>query len=557
MNKIISLIKTDFNTTFGLSAIAYSFKAKKNRWQIILFSLAMLSILPSYILIIKSLNGMYDIYSQIGQKSMFLLSGFLGSQIMIFVFGLLYVMSKYYFSNDLTHLVPLPIKPSHIIGAKFGTLMLSEYLTSLPIILPFIIIYGVKGGEGPIYWLYSILLVAFLPVIPLVLASIVIMIFMKYTNIGARKDLIRIISAVLFIVVMVYVQLKIQTIAQKALMEGDNFLINLITDSNLLVKKLGIGFPPSMWGALSLSNNSNVIGIINLTSFIGVAIISFLIMIFLSEKLFFDGLIGNIEVSASKGKNRKKLSLSDSVRQTKPYLALAKKEVTMLFKTPIYLMNAVGGVIILPLIFAMSNISGGDQSMDQLIKLLGINQGIIALVGIGFIVALGMLNSIGSTTFSREGKCFWIQRTLPIKVEDQIIGRVLSSLAVQVLGVIALLVSLTFIVKLEITTMMLITLLGLLGSIPMTQLGMIIDILRPLLDWDNPQKAMKQNLNVLIGMGIGTIYAGALVLLVMKILDKVDINLIYGILTLVFVISSIVLFSVLKKLIIKQFEVLE
>ncbi|WP_353093461.1 hypothetical protein [Tissierella praeacuta] len=556
MNKIISLIKTDLNTTFGLSSLAYRFKLKKNRWQIILFGLAMLSLLPTYFLIVKSLNGIYDIYDQIGQKSMFLLSGFLVSQIMIFLFGLLYVMSKYYFSNDLSNLVPLPIKPSYILGSKFVTLIISEYLTSLPIILPFVFIYGIKNVEGAIYWIYSIILVVMLPIIPLVIASIVIMFFMKYTNVGRKKDLIRTISAVVFLMAMIYIQIKIQTITQKVLMQGDDFIINLVKDSNFLVKKLGLVFPPSQWGALALSNISSALGLINLLSFIVVSIISFFIMILLSEGLFFDGLIGNIEMSASKGKG-KNISVKDLSKETKPYLALAKKEIIMLFKTPIYLLNAVGGVIIFPIILVMSTIAGGDESLSRIIDILGNNSGLITLASIGFITALGMLNSIGATTFSREGKCFWIQKTLPIKVEDQIIGRVLSSLAVQILGIIALLISLVFIVKLDILSIILIIFLGLLGSIPMTQLGMIIDILRPMLDWDNPQKAMKQNLNVLIAMGIGALYVGGLIFLVIQIIDNVDIYLIYGLLTLIFSISSVILFWALKKLITKQFESIE
>ena len=557
MKKIISLIKTDLNITYGLSSITYSFKNKKNRWQIIVFALAMLSLIPTYFLMIKGLNGIYDILEQMGQKPMFLLSGFLASQVMIFVFGLLYVMSKYYFSNDLSHLVPLPIKPSYILGSKFVTLMISEYLTSLPIILPFIYIYGTKGGEGLLYWIYSFLLVITLPIIPLVLSSILIMIFMKYTNVGAKKDLMRIVGASLFIVVMIYIQMKIQSIAQKALLQGDDFLLNIVNDSSLLVKKLGLGFPPSQWGALSLSNSSNIVGLINLLAFIGVGVISFFIMIFLSEGLFFGGLIGNIEVSASKGKSGKKLSLKDTAKETKPYIALARKEIIMLFKTPVYLMNAVGGVIVVPILLVMTSMTGGDESLGSFLKLIESKPDFVSLVGIGFIVVLGMLNSIGPTTFSREGKNFWIQRTLPIKAEDQIIGRVLSSLAVQVLGIIALLGSSAFIIKIDISTIILIATLGLLGSIPMTQIGMVIDIIRPYLTWDNPQRAMKQNLNVLIAMGLGTLYAGGIGYLVVKIMNKVDINLIYGLLTIIFIISSVVLSSILKKLITKQFEVLE
>ncbi len=557
MEKIISLTKTDFNVTFGLSSMAYNFKNKKNRWQIIVFGLAMLSILPSYFLLVKSLDAIYDIYSQIGQRPMFLLSGFLMAQITVFVFGILYVMSKYYFSNDLVQLVPLPIKPSHILGSKFATLMISEYLTSLPVILPFIFIYGIKGGEGIIYWIYSLLLVATLPVIPLVLSSILVMFFMKYTNIGRKKDLIRTLSAVLFVVLLVYVQFKINSMAQKALLQGDDFLANLVRDSNLLVKNLGLGFPPSMWASLSLSNYLNMTGLLYLLIFVGVGILSFMAMMLLSEGLFFDGLIGNIEGSASKGKTRRRLSIRDSTRQTKPYLALAKKEIIMLFKTPIYLFNSIGGVIIVPIIMVMSAVSGGGGDMDSIAKFLETKPEFVVLAGIGFITVMGMLNSVGATTFSREGKNLWIQRVLPIKTRDQITGRILSSVAIQVLGLAALLVALAFIMKLEISMIILIVVLGLLGSVPMTQLGMVIDIIRPLLTWTNPQQAMKQNLNVLFGMGLGTLYAGGIGLLIFNLIGRIDISLVFVVLAGIFVVSTIVLYCVLEKLIVKQFEVLE
>lgn len=555
MNKLKSLIKTDLNITFGLSSIAYSFKSKKNRWQIILFSFAILSLIPSYIMMINVLGTLYDGFKQMGQQSYFLLMGFLGSQMMVLVFGLLYVMSKYYFSNDLSHLVPLPIKPSYILTSKFVTLMVSEYLTSLPIILPFIFIYGIKGSEGLFYWIYAFILALFLPVLPLVLSSLIIMIFMKYTNIKGKKDLLRTISAVIFIIIMIYVQVAIQQMAQKALLEGDNFFFNLARDSNLLVKKLGVAFPPSQWGAMALANNSKFIGLTNLLMFVIVGVIGFVIMILLSEKLFFDGLIGNIEVSASKGRGKKK-DLERSSNVTKPYLAIAMKEIKMLFKTPIYLMNSVGGVVIVPVILVISVITG-EQSMEPLMNVLYGNIHLVTLASIGLVAFLGMMNSVGTTTFSREGKNFWIQRTLPIRVEDQIFGRVLASLMIQLLGIVILIGSMFFIIKLDFLNILLIIILGLLGSIPMTQIGMIIDILRPMLTWTNPQQAMKQNLNVLIGMGVSVLYGGAIVLLIMKLLDKVDLSLIYGLITLILLVSTVGFYIVLRKLIIKQFQELE
>ena len=42
--------------------------------------------------------------------------------------------------------------------------------------------------------------------------------------------------------------------------------------------------------------------------------------------------------------------------------------------------------------------------------------------------------------------------------------------------------------------------LALVAGVLLTAVGMIIDLARPLLDWTNPQKAIKQNLNVLLAM---------------------------------------------------------
>jgi ABC-2 type transport system permease protein len=39
--------------------------------------------------------------------------------------------------------------------------------------------------------------------------------------------------------------------------------------------------------------------------------------------------------------------------------------------------------------------------------------------------------------------------------------------------------------------------LALVAGVLLTAVGMVIDLARPLLDWTNPQKAIKQNLNVL------------------------------------------------------------
>lgn len=554
MNRILTLVKIDLTNTFRLSSFKHKMKNRDDMIQMVAIGIALLSLLPAYFLLVSGLSNIYTAYLNIGQKSMFLLTGILFSQMIVLFLGILYVMSKYYFSNDLNILVPLPLRPKEIVGAKFVSLMIYEYLTLLPVLLPFIIIYGVNTKVNFLYWVYSIIILFFTPIIPLCISSIIVMVFMRYTNVKGKRDLLRTIGYILLIIVIVGIQMKLQSIAQRAIVDED-FLYKIITDSTILVRNLGMVFPPSMWATLSLSNISTISGLLYLLLFVILSLIVFYIMLSLSQKVFFQGLIGNLEVGTSRKSG--KVRLKDFQRKSPPCIAVAMKEIKMLIRTPVYLMNSIGGVVLIPILMIMPIFIEGDESFDMVKILIENNQNFVNLIAVGFITVLGFLNSICSTTFSREGKNMWIQRTLPISTKDQIIGRLLSSIFVQIIGIVVLYGVLAYIGALNLEGVFIIAILGLLGSVPTGELGMIIDAYRPLLNWDNPQRAMKQNLNVIINMGMGSIYVFAIGALTYKLMDTVDLLIIYGIIALIFILSSLILYKPLKKIIEMRFDNLE
>lgn len=556
MNKMMSLIKTDINVTFGFSALAYSFKSGKRKWTNIIIALAMLSLIPSYVMMVQGLNHLYGAFRQIGQQSYFLMMGIMAAHMMVFFLGLLSVMSKLYFSKDVEQLVPLPIRPSQIVGSRFISLVVAEYLISLPIILPFLIIYGIREYGSILYWLFCIVLAIATPLLPLSLAVAAIMVFMKHTNIKAKKDAVRLVGALIFMLIVVFAQMKINQIVAQGMIEGDDFLFDLARDTQFLVKNLGKSYPPAMWAAMALIGVGSITGWINLLGFVTTSVGISLIAVLLSEKLYLDGLIGNNETASSKVKAGDDGNYLDGTSRRKPYLALAHKELMMLFKTPVYVMNSVGGVAVIPIILVMSLMTGGND-MEAFRDIVIDNRFLIILAGAGMIALLGMLNSIGVTTFSREGVNFWIQRTLPISAADQIFGRVLASLAIQGIGAVFLLASLFFITAPTFGDILMILLVGSTGSIAMTMLGMTIDIIRPLRDWTNPQQAMKQNLNVLIGMAASALYLGFLGYGAYLLKDRINhVMLLIG-LTTVFCITIVMDFSLLKRLIEKQFMEME
>ncbi|NLY68024.1 MAG: hypothetical protein GX069_10760 [Tissierellia bacterium] len=554
MSRILALVKVDIRNTFSLSTIKNKLKNRESIVHIVIVLIALISLLPTYYFLVSGLSNIFTVYLNVGQKSMFLLTGILLGQMIVLFFGILYVMSKYYFSSDLNILVPLPLRPKEIVGAKFVSLLIYEYLTLLPILLPFIIIYGIKSDVNILYWLYSTIIILFVPVIPLCISSIIVMFFMRYTNIRGKRDLLRTIGYIVLIIALITIQLKLQSIAERAVADED-FLYKLITDSTFLARRLGIVFPPSMWAALSLSDLSSMSGFLYLLLFVIVSILMFFIMLFLSDRVFFKGLIGNLEVSTSRRAAR--VRERDFQRSSPPYIALAMKEIKMLVRTPVYLMNSIGGVIIVPIVMILPFFMEDEESVNMLRSVLRDSQQIINLIGVAFITFLGIVNSVCSTTFSREGKNMWIQRTLPIKVKDQIVGRVLASIFVQIIGIIILYGSLAYLGALTLEGIFIIGILGILGSIPTGEIGMIVDAYRPMLHWDNPQRAMKQNLNVLINMGLGSLYILGIGLLAYKLLDILDIFIIYIIIALIFILSSLVLYKVLKKVIETTFINLE
>ena len=555
MNKLISLVKTDLNITFGISSLKYSIRNKKKRWTYVIIAVALLSLIPSYVMMIQVLNHLYSAFRQIGQQSYFLMMGIMISQFMVFFLGLLYTMSKYYFSSDIVQLLPLPIRPSILLGSRFATLVVSEYIVSLPIALPFVVIFGTREIAGPLYWILSAIVLFLLPLIPLSAATIIIMVFMKYTNLKGRKDLVRTIGGLLFVILIVFLQMKFNQLASQGLMDSESFLFDLARDSQLMVKKLGRAYPPAMWAAISMVGSIKGSGILSVFGYIAASAFGTVTAVILSEGLYMDGLIGSNEApSKIKSMDSGKLEKISKIR--KPWLALAHKELIMLFKTPIYLMNSVGGVVIVPILLVMSLLTSGSDT-EVLRGMLQRNEFFVDLGGAGMLMLLGMLNSIGVTTFSREGKNLWIQRTLPIKARDQIIGRVMASMAIQGIGAIFLLASLYLILPLSLFSIAYILVSGAIGSILMSLLGMTIDIMRPMRDWTNPQQAMKQNLNVLIGMGTAVVILGPLVYLVYVSHDYApDIVLLIGIPLLLLLLSAID-YRLLRSLVERQLSELE
>lgn len=551
MSRTLSLIKTNLNVNFGVSAFRYTMRHNKKKLVELIFIMAAILMGVGSLILAYSvfLNEMFTVGKLLNQPEVILTMAFMMAQLFVLMFGIFYVMSVFYFSQDLDLLIPLPLRPYEVLGSKFIGIMAYEYLTLLPILIPPLVIYGRGMDQGLLYWLKGILVILASPILPLVLATLFVIVLMRLVNLRKSKDLLAILGGFMAILIAFgfnfYLSNNLQGMDQSQLQ-------NLLSSQMGLIELIGKRFPPSIWATIGITQGGGV-GLGNLALFIGSSIILFIFLLWLSNLIFYKGLLSGQEVK----RNRKTLTDGDLSKSyynvSSPVIALFRREWRLLLRTPVYVLNGMGGVIIGPMMVLLMFFGGQQQGLEEIFKLLSSRPASVyyVLIGSGFMLLVSGMNVVASTAISREGKDFWISKMIPVSAQDQIKGKLLHGLVIATMTIITNLIAFSLIFKLEWVNILLIFMLGMIGAILLVVLGLIIDVLRPKLEWTNPQEAVKQNLNALFG-----ILATAGVIFGFFILSKVLLGaaLSAGLIYLIFGLISVLLIIISLKFLLRIAE---
>ena len=443
---------------------------------------------------------MYGWISPLGQQAALLTFALLMGQFLVLTFGFYYVISAFYFSRDLELLVPLPLAPSQVLLSKFAVILVNEYLTVSPIVLPVIITYGVLSKGGWRYWVRAVGTYLLLPVIPLAVVSLLVVGLMRLVNFGRKKDALILTGSLLMMTLAI----------------GGQFLINRSSRSGPGPDR---GDPfPDRFGRPRSADRGQVpaqhLGLAgpglrddgarsgNAVLSVGVSLLLFAGLFLAAHRFFYRGLIGLGEQTA----RRRALSRDRLERGvgsgSRPVRAMFVRELRIMNRTPIFLLNGVLSVILIPILFVvMWNTGKRASDAAALMALVRSADATIAIIAAAlFMTISGSLNGTASSTFSREGGQFWISKVIPVSPADQVRGKLLHSYAIALLGVAASALVVLAVFRLSPAVVLAAIALAMAASFVLTAMGMIIDLARPLLTWTNPQKAIKQNFNVLLAL---------------------------------------------------------
>jgi len=519
----------------------FGVKDGKRSTRMILLIVLAVSFIPLAGMLAFTISGMMDALAMIGQEGVILSWGLVLCSFAIFIFGIFYIISSFYFATDVENLIPLPLRPRQIVGAKFLVVMVYEYLITAFVFFPLLLVYGIKSGSGPVFYLYGLIILLFIPVIPLTLSSILVMLMMRFTSLRRHRDIFSIIGGVLAIFVGLGFNMFIQKFTvnvsaeelQKMLMQGENSLAVLST---------GI-FPTVSWAVKALLGGLTLQGLLNLMLYVGVSVLVFVILLYLGELVYFKGVIGISESGSSRKRNGAGLNDDKAFAMGNAVWTYAMTEFRLLYRTPIYFLNCVLISFIWPVFFLFPLLMQTEEiSIIQQIAPFLSNpdlSGVVLCGAFALSLFLGGTNAVASTAISREGQDLYIKRYLPISYRDQIKAKINTSLGLGYTSILMMLIAAVAVMKLPLYMALLILATSWMGVRLMSFTGILIDIHNPKLKWNSEQQAVKQNMNVVFNMLIGMGLAGGTMFLATNLaldlwVSLVGLFVVYGGLNILF-----------------------
>jgi len=514
MSNIFSIVKISLMTAVRGQV---GKKRKIKSWMIGLLMLIWLGpMVFSFSTIIKV---MYELFDSFGQGDALISIGLLVASMVVFMFGIFYTIGSYYMAKDIPTYLYMPVKSWELTSARFMIVLLYEYLTMLIFFLPIIIGYGIAAGMGVLYYIVSLVVFILLPILPLALASIIVMGIMSFAKHAMNKDRFTMIASLVGLGIGIGFNIGFQGLARSA--DNQEGLQELIMTGRISMAENIARYFPGLNNAAKALIDGNLL---HLLIFIVIAAAGFALFMIVAKAIYFRGVIGINQQVSRRDFDTGKSSGFEAGSPIKTYL---KKELKLIFRTPIFFMNLAMIDFLMPVMILVPMIlTVGADEVVQLKKLVMDSnpEGLFVTASFILFVFISAMNGITATTISREGKQFQIMKFIPMSYKSQMDAKLLSGLLVSMMGMIITLLFIVIYLGISVPIAILMLLAG-TNAVILTRIsGFFIDASNPKLKWDNEVRAVKQNMNLLFNMLVGMGAGGIAVVFLIFVSQSLLIN---------------------------------
>lgn len=400
------------------------------------------------------------------------------------------IITNMYLSKDNQLLVVLPVTPNQVFISKIMLIYINELLFSALVTLPLLLSIGIVSGMGAAFFASIPIIMVFLPILPIVVASflsIPIMMILKFF----KKHLSISIIAILTITVTVlsgYMML-VGNIAESFNIVSRQ--IETVNRINTSIASLGGNIIIYFQIATAMFNFSSWYWFIAMLLF-SVAIIG--LTIALIKPFYFKTAMSTME-SGVKPIKRPKNYVPEST-----FLSLLRKEFYTVFRSPGYVFQYFLFTLLMPFIVF---------SYDKLMLSIAVSQAgqnMIAGSHVLVVAIFAMLsNIISASAISREGANFYITKITPVSYYIQMLAKMVFN-AIFTIGAlfVTMLVSMLYLHPGQVAIG---TIAIMFASVGHIALSIDMDLKKPSLDWYANEETSKMGGTTAKSMIIGLFIA--------------------------------------------------
>lgn len=505
MHKTWILIKT-------MLKMQYS-KAGGNSSQIWLLAIVIIFSIPLlalYIGILQNLiSELYNVLQPLGQDSIIPGLLFLSIHMLLFLISLITVISAFYFAEDIESFIPFPLKAYQLLLGKAASPFLYLYLTSGAFFLPAFFIYGMVSDASLIFYFYGIILFILLPIIPFTVASILLMIVMRFVNIAKNKDRSKVLAGIFSLAFIIFINVVIRLNTNSNEMMAD--LAKFIQEKDGLLQMATSFYPPALFSTRALNETASSEGFLFFLLMIGLSLGAFFLFIWLGELFYLKGVLGL--GSGNKRKiSQKKMKKQITARPV--WLAYIQKEIRIILRTPTFLMQCVIQSLFGP-IFILILLMLDTANLSGFMNLFSEKHSILMLFIATLLILGGNATSISS--ISREGKSWHANLFLPLATKQIFYSKILTAWLINLLSIILILIIFIWLLHVPGEMIIIWLILALVANWFTSSLGTYLDFLKPKLNWTDEQEIFKARMIAFIALLLEAGIFGIIVLILWNI----------------------------------------
>lgn len=499
MERLISLLKVLFNNS-RISVDHVGLRKKLYFGGVMLISSAI--IIPCMLIVEMISNIMTEALTSVGAPMNGLLVELHILSAFSVVFGIWVIFNLMFFSLDREILLSLPIKSHEVLLAKFVFSYLAEssieFLMIACVFIGFFRVYGIR----PVSVFAAFLGVFLLPVLPLIYCALIGMVLLTLLKEIKSSKIFNSVSTILM---LCFIGLFLASFKNMSAINVDNYVANLSSGKDLFTNSLDKIFFPMPFLIDAIENNS----IVSLLIYVFLNILSLAILIIVGSLLYESGL----HTVGSLGGNSEKITANFKYTNPKNIIiSYFSKELKILLRTRAYANNCVWVNLIWPLglgLFWLFN--RNKETLDMLHRWYSTgNERLYVLMTILIIFVsfiLTSMNSIASSTFTREGTHIDFIKYTPVSYANVLIAKALVSIFVSFSTQYAGLIIIGCFFRFRLSQFVLYGLLILCIDIFITLLGLMLDSKRPFTTWSDEYSALRGNVNTFFDMAVTMIIA--------------------------------------------------